>query len=325
MNKKQVFIIVCFILTSIILLPVGYHFFTRYKEQNMRGQYTFSLTRQNIRKLAKVEIKSPQYGVVTLKKDEGIWHFVQAADYFANSDAVADLYKMINKSIISSVVPADFQKQKLLTNYETKDDKDQGIEFITYDSDGKLLDSVVINRQEKSDQYILRYKNKHYTYLVTAVFDMFNNPQAWIPYPLLSVLPEHISSIKIDGKEISADYLRQEVSRNLFLQNFLINLQFIEYDGIIRKTDFAEEAKQIVPRKLQILTPVGLIYELEIYKDSALYWLTVKLSSVKIPQKEVPEFVKNNQKYFEQWLFLLNENQGDIFYNALQYLSQGAD
>ena len=321
MNKKHIFIIVGFVLLSMILLPVGYRFYKQYKEQNLRGEYAFSTTRQNIRRLAGVEINSAENGTVSLRKKDSVWHFVQASDYFANSEAVAELYKMINTAVISSVVPADFAKQKLLTENETKNAAQRGVEIKTYDSDGVLLDSAVISKQDKSDQYILRYEGGHYTYLISSGFEAMEKPQTWVPYPLLSVLPEHILQIKSAERSISAAYIRQNATRNLFLQNLLMNLQLVEYDGIIKKTD-APEVQNLVPRHWQIVTPVGLIYDLNIYKDSLIYWLEIGLSSVKIPHKEVPEFIQNNQRYFDQWFFMLNDLQGELFYEAPDYFPQ---
>ena len=55
---------------------------------------------------------------------------------------------------------------------------------------------------------------------------------------------------------------------------------------------------------------------LNIYFADNTYWLTIHLQMNKIARKEVGAFVGENQKYFKDWIFQLNDEQGSALYDT---------
>jgi len=80
--------------------------------------------------------------------------------------------------------------------------------------------------------------------------------------------------------------------------------------------EFEQNFAQIKPRHLEVETVVGLIYALDIYKVADTYWLGVTLKSRRVVQKDVPEFIAENQKYFKDWIFQLSDEGGKILYTS---------
>ena len=55
----------------------------------------------------------------------------------------------------------------------------------------------------------------------------------------------------------------------------------------------------------------------KIYKiENEDYWLAVELNKTKISQRGVDTFVAENQKYFKDWVFNLNDEQGQFLYET---------
>ena len=140
---------------------------------------------------------------------------------------------------------------------------------------------------------------------------------AWIPYPLLEVPAFAVRNIIVQNIKLSEKALAAYLPYSENLQKLMKILAFLEYDGIAYKTDFAQDYPKKEAKKISVETKVGLVYNFKIYKiENEDYWLDVELNKTKISQKGVDSFVAENQKYFKDWVFNLNDEQGQFLYET---------
>jgi hypothetical protein len=99
------------------------------------------------------------------------------------------------------------------------------------------------------------------------------------------------------------------------MQHFLDALSFIGYNGVALKSDLENDPNITTkPHHLELEMAGGLIYEFEIYNIENTYWLGINLKSAHVAHKKTATFVADNRKYFTDWLFLMNPQQGKILY-----------
>ncbi len=286
---------------------------------NLRGQYIFSQTKENISTLQKIKLTTPDTGEINIYlKDDGVWHFAEAADYFVNPEQLSAFYYMINNAVITAIDKnSDFTKTELLIP-SSASRQGEGTLVETYDSDGNLLDKIIIGKTLADNDYHFARNPKYpYTYTISSVRGFSGNADAWIPFPLIQLPVNALENIKLTEDTLSAQTLQTYLPRSLKLRKFVSSLTYLGYTGIAYKKDFNEDFSDVTPHQITVETSLGLIYVLNIYKpEPDEYWLTVKLEHTKIPQKDVIKFVQENQKYFENWIFNLDTAQGKLLYNS---------
>ena len=277
----------------------------------VRGQFAFEQTRDNIRQLGKIQMTTAEGGEVNIYYQNGDWFFKEAKDYFINVRSLSEFYNMANNSLIEAVRPANEAdlKDKQLTS-------ESGTKIVTYDVAGNVLDEMIIGKHlTGASAYAYNPKSQDYYYIISDVGAFSGAPTDWIPYPLLTIDERMLRVIKTEKNTLSRMQINQMSAADSGMQRVLDVLSFISYDGVSVKSELlSNEARNIKPRKIKITMVGGLIYDFEIYKIEDLYWLGVTLKTDKVAHKEVPSFVKNNQKYFADWLFLMNTRQGRILY-----------
>ncbi|MBR1825167.1 MAG: DUF4340 domain-containing protein [Alphaproteobacteria bacterium] len=277
----------------------------------IRGQYAFAQTRDNIKLLQHIKMTTPESGEVNLEFADGDWRFKEAKGYFINVNRLADFYAMVNSALIETVNPAakeTLEKQNLTP--------ETGTVVITYDNTGNVLDEMIIGKRYDDDSvYAYSEKNKGYYYIIGPVGAFAGGARDWIPYPLLSIDGGRIRRMILRGHLFEGEKLEQLMQSSFNMQRALGVLSFIGYDGVSLKSDLAEDKyADIKPRTLDIVMDNGLIYAFEIYEIEDLYWLGITLKVDKISRKGVASFVKQNQKYFADWLFLMDTRQGRTLY-----------
>lgn len=277
----------------------------------VRGQYAFEQTRNNIKLLKHIRMTTPTSGEVNLELRDGEWRFKEAKDYFINVNRLAAFYEMVNNALIETVNPATvevLEKQNLTP--------DTGTKVTTYDGAGKVLDEVIIGKRY-NDESVYAYfaNNKSYYYSIGPVGAFSGEAQDWIPYPLLNIDANLIRKMVIRGRVFAGEKLEKLAQRSLNLQRALGVLSFIGYNGIMLKSDMLQdETVNVEPRTLDVVMINGLIYAMQIYEVADTYWLGITLQADKLTRKDVPAFVKQNQKYFADWLFLMDTRQGKTLY-----------
>lgn len=311
MNKKYIRRAFIFLAAAVLFFGGALWHQRHIAAGQVRGQFAFEQTRNNIRQLGKIQMTTAEGGEINIYRKSGDWFFKEAKDYFVNVHSLADFYKMANNSLIEAVRSAEAAEleDKHLT-LET------GTKVVTYDTVGNVLDEVIIGKHlNGASAYAYQPKNKGYYYIISDVGAFSGMPEDWIPYPLLTVPENLMKTVKTEKSVLSKAQIEQKAAADAGMQRVLDVLSFISYDGVSAKSELlSEEARSVQPRKIEITMAGGLIYAFEIYKIEGLYWLGVTLKTDKIARKEVPPFVKNNQKYFADWLFLMNTRQGKTLY-----------
>ena len=89
------------------------------------------------------------------------------------------------------------------------------------------------------------------------------------------------------------------------------------YSRGLSALDFTADFPQAAPHQIRVETEIGLVYVLNVYQPAENdYWLAVSLESTRLARKEVQPFIAENQKYFADWVFNLDDSQGKILFNS---------
>jgi len=319
MNKQSLKIVLVFI--SAVLVTLGSVLLYRYATdiERMRGRYTFEHVRQDIKNVGKIVMTTPYSGTVTVYRDSDTWRFKEASDYFVNMKMLSNFYTMINGSVIISVQKASPELLKyysLLSVSESENGDGEGTGVAVYDSEGKLLDDIIIGRRDDGDEaYVMaRPKGKNYIYVVSNIGRFSGAAQAWIPYPLLQVSNQYINSIETDGIKLGRQQLAKLTYDSVRIGKMADVLAFLNYQGIAKKEDFFATVKDAQPKKIIFNLIGGLVYVFHVYYVNDYYWAEIDLAADPIAHKETGPFVKENQKYFADWVFQLFDEEGEILY-----------
>lgn len=317
-NKYWKIVAVCSVLL-IVLTAYSLWYIKQKAGLNLRGQYIFAQTKENISALQKIKLTTPDTGEINIYlKNDGVWHFAEAADYFVNPEQLSAFYYMVNNAVITAIDKnSDFAKTALLEP-SAASRQEEGTLVETYDFNGNLLDKIIIGKPLADAEYrFARNPEYPYTYTISSVQGFSGRADAWIPFPLLQIPLDAVESIKLADDTLSAQAIQTYFSRSTQLRQLVSNITYLAYNGIAYKKDFEEDFSDVTPHKIIVETSLGLIYVLNIYKpEPDEYWLTIKLEHTKIPQKDVIKFVQENQKYFENWIFNLDAAQGKMLYNS---------
>ncbi len=316
MRKKYLIAIILFVVFSLSALAFSFWYITRQSEKNMRGQYFFANTRKNIQNIGLIKMITPENGDINIYYEKGVWRFMEAADYFINTDMLAIFYKMVNDSIIVTVNDVDFGSKKLMTAKDASE-SEQGTQVVVYDMDGNVLDDVVIGDVTQSGkERLARYTNGHYAYGISSANPFSGEASAWIPMPLLEVKNYMLESLKIGDKKLNREQLNVLISSSKVVKDVVNAVSFVFYDGIVSRHDFETDFPDSKAKRIVLETDVGEVYVLDVYKIDETYWLSVKLTTTKIFVRGVKELVDSNQVYYADWVFQLNEEQGAVLYEA---------
>lgn len=320
MNKKNLRFVSLFAVVMVLVLGgiLGYRHFN--DEQTFRGQHTFAQVRDNLKSLDKIVLTTPKSGVITIYRKNDFWHFKEASDYFVNIETLSDLYAMVNNSVIISVqkaTPEMLEKYQLLTQEENSDGQYQGTEVAVYDNEEVLLSDIILGKRvEDNEAYVYaRRKGKPYVYVVSNIGRFSGENQAWIPYPLFQIDGQFINSIEWNGLKITRQQLKKKSPTAMHIKNIINSLSSLDYQGIVKKDDFFQNSQNAVPKEIQFNMNGGIIYKFRIYYVDDEYWLAVDVLADTIAYKDIKSLISENQKYFENWLFQLFYDDGELFYN----------
>lgn len=279
---------------------------------NVRGNYTFAQTRGNIARLQRIKMTTAD-GEINVYEKDGIWYLKEAADYFVNAGQLAAFYNMLNNSVI---VAADENKTSEWQSYGLDDAQKIAVE--TFDDDGNLLDKINISGGSSDEEFRYAKRDEYpYVYTISAVGAFSGAAGAWMPFPLLEIPAKIIENIKLPDASLSKEAVAAYLPKSASLQNLTAALSYISYQGIAFKKDFTADFPQAAPHQIRVETEIGLVYVLNVYQPAENdYWLAVSLESTRLARKEVQPFIAENQKYFADWVFNLDDSQGKILFNS---------
>lgn len=291
--------------------------------QSARGQYTFKNTRQNIGKLTGIKINTPQNGEINVYLRNGTWYVEEAKNYYVNSQAIADFFSMVNNSLIISQqknFAANFPSNSLLSESESTNLLGMGTQIKTYDARGNLLDDVIIGRPAANGGYRFARQKMSADQQIVSSADKFSGLVIdWLPQPLLQIDRSLVKKIDFNGQVFDANQLDYLWHNSELVKDFFAELSNISYQGIIYRDEFAPDAQRITPQHFRIIMLGGLIYDIKIYEVEENYFMSVELDSERVAHKDVFPFIEENQKYFDEWLFMLLPETG-MTLHSLQYI-----
>ena len=311
MNKKYIAGVILFVLLALFLLG-GAWLYSRNKEgSNLRGKYTFAVSRDKINYLGGIKIVSPENGEISIYRlADGSWRFKEAKEYFVNEDMLSAFFKMIKSSIILSTVEREgglAEKNNLTA--------ERGTVLKTYDYEGKLLDDVILGKQIEGNQaWLSKADNESYVYTVSEVNGVFDLPQNWLPYPLLSIETAAIKSVTAGGEKTDYNELGRKIKHSAAWRDLVRSLNFLEYYGLTFKSDLADLPDYAQIRRIDVKMLNGMIYKLTaIYVDDS-YWIVISMDAGNIFMAEAAELASRAYRYYADWVFRLSDEQGRTFF-----------
>lgn len=320
MNKRYLVFAALFALVALLLLGASLYYRNHASFANKRGQYTFTQTRQNISRMARIQMITADDGEINIVRDGKLWRLREAAGYYINNAMLAAFYQMVNNSVIMTVQKSDTAQIAALHLAAPNDNAEmtaKGTEVAIYDDEGVLLDHLIISKPlQNSDYRYARHAGSSYVYTISGTGVFSGEGQSWVPYPLLKISDDMIDALIIDGKILDRQLLHDIEPYLSFIRDIKQTLGFVRYDGIALQSDFLAAFPNIKPQTLQVLTPVGLLYTLDVYAADNAYWLTIKMERGKLAPKPVAEFIRDNQHYFDGWIFKLEQAQGQALYDS---------
>ena len=309
MTKKYLFWAVFFVVIMAIGLKTAQHYRENVDEAMVRGHYAFEATRANIQFMQKAKLTHNGQSF-TIYRDGDYWRIKEAAEYFVNTEMLSSFYDMLNNALIISTYNLDEQMSADLER--------EGINIKIYSEDNHLIEDVTVSSDVEKDKSRLAYKKgKGKIYRIGPVKMFSANVQSWVPMPLLAVSEKEIAGITFNELYLGHDILQDAKGKMDFLTQLLSLLQFVGYDGIVKKEEFEKYNPQAQPLKMLIHLNSGLIYQLNLYAFSDSYWLYVDLATEKVANKDVPEQIEQLRPYYADWVFLLSNEDGKILYSVL--------
>ena len=312
MNKKYFIYAFIFVLVS-ACCGIGAHLYTSWRNSlTVGGGPAFAATKAKMPHMGKIKITNPDGSEITLSRQNGIWHFEEAKNYFATLNQMNDLLRMLNDSSIIST--EETNKRQL--ERRGLDDK-SGILLQTYTLDNKLLDRLIIGKKDgKKICYARQPQSETHTLRISSCGSFSGEAGDWLPYPLLSLSFDEIARIKTPENELFDDEIHQQIMQSSDMRRFILALGAVDYQGIAFREELLNNPDlQITSRTVEVELKNGLVYIFNIHLIDDTYWLEADMKVGKVARKAVPEFIEKNRSYFGNWLFQLGDTQAQTFYN----------
>jgi hypothetical protein len=312
MSKKYLWFALVFSLVSFLFCGGVWLYQKSQTEDLMRGEYAFIASKNNLRQIGRIQMITPENGEINIYRRDGLWYFKEAKDYFANVERLSTFFKIVNEALIErsdAVSAADLHHMELDEN---------GMILRTYDLNNQLLDAVVLGaRLDKDSIYMRPEKSNDRVYLIGPVGAFSGHPMDWIPYPLLAVNYDRIEKLIIRRHLLNREKIEKRIISSPAMRQFILTLKYVDYSGLVYKEDVLEDnTLSVEMHPIEVVMDNGLIYALNVYRvQENSYWLGITLKADKISRAEVGPFIAQNQKYYADWLFQLNDEQGRILFN----------
>ena len=315
MSKKYLFLVISLVICSLCCLWASYQYLDKQKELNVRGQYTFIKTLENMESLSAVRLISPQGREINIYYDNGVWKMKEAAGYFISPEMLKKLYNMFNNSIITDIFPADHAISRNLTAYTQAKEKDSatGMQIKTFSSDGSLLDDVIIGGENKHlKQHYAKYTNGKASYLISSAGGIMANATLWLPSPLLRIDYILVNGLQIGDKKVAEDDLDTLIMNSPSLQKTFYALQHIDFQDIIRSEDFFKAYPDIQAKEIVFYLRDGLRFELKLYYEENTYFLQIKADTELVSKRRAASFVREHKKFYDGWIFVIDDTIGKL-------------
>ena len=312
MNKKYFIVAFIFVFVSSVC-GIGARLYTSWRDSlSVGGAPTFAATKAKMSHLGKIKITNPDDSEITLLRQDGIWHFAEAKNYFANLNQMNDMLRMLNDSSIISTEETN-KRQLERRGLDAK----TGVLLQTYTLDDKVLDRLIIGKKDgKKICYARQPQSETHTFRISSCGSFSGEAGDWLPYPLLSLPHDEIERIQTPENKLFADEIHKQIMQSSDMRRFILTIGAIDYHGIAFRDELLNNPDlEITTRTVEVELENGLVYILNIHLIDDTYWLEPNMKVGKIARKSVPEFIERNRRLFENWLFQLDDMQGKILYN----------
>lgn len=311
MNKKYFIFAFIFVCLALALSWGAWQHSRQNKELSYSGTAAFGKTKNKLSYLGHIRISSATYGEINLYRQDGLWHFKEAKDYFTNHEQLNNLFEMFNSAIIIS---ADTTDKKSLGKHGLDDAT--GILLQSYALDGTLLEQTIIGNKTRQNTCYARVPERPDVYYqISNCIRFTGNPEDWIPYPLLSIPHHLIQRIKSPRIELYHDEIYGVILNSTELRRIILTLGSVNYQGIIYKEELpSAEELPLETNQIEVEMADGLMYVLNVHKIDDEYWLEVQLKTGKVARQKVLQMIEKNQQYFDKWLFQLNDYDGNLLF-----------
>ena len=229
----------------------------------------------------------------------GTWYFEEAANYFVDEKSMQSFFDTINNSV-------------LIENAAKPLSDNDYINIKTFDTENNLLDDIYIY---KNNPEVIKYADNGNLFKATKTNSIPLNPEQWLPSPLLAIEESDISAVNINGFYAPKAELDEIKPFTKNIEEFFKILQNVNYDGIIGKELFREEYPQANMKEIKLYLEGGLNYILQIYKTEDGYYVQISPERELIAHILVNKIIEEKKQYYDNWLFLLDDKQGNFLFN----------
>ena len=280
-----------------------------------RGEYTFANTKRRISHLRSVKIISPESGEINLYRQDGVWRFKEANDYYVSNEMLAYFLLMLNDSTI-------YEAEKTNSVNSAESGLDSGTRVVLYDDGGKVTDDVIIGAPVSDSEYVWAGmgNNSQYVYKISKAGSSVGRAENWMPYPLLSINFADVAGLNTAKGYLTRDDMQRLQQYSVTLQRFFDVLNLLDYQGITLHEDVEKLKNAENHRSFEVIMKNGMIYSFEVFNIEASYWVLINLSNEKIARIEAFQEVENNRKYYDGWAFNLDDEQGKVLFELADYL-----
>lgn len=269
-------------------------------------QHTFISSQSNIEEISSISLKLPENTLV-FDKEDNVWRVRNADSYPANYKLMNEFFTFIQSSAIYRQVDLDdAAAQKIFS---------QPVQITLTDRHGEELREVILGAKTPNRQMsYAQIKGQEGYYLVENNIVFPDYLALWLQQPLLSLSKPQIMSISINGHKTSRQSSSQEF-KTTKLNSLIKSLEFVGFIDVLSAQNFDESAFA-TPHNITVTEFSGLIISLNIYKKGEEYWIKQKLSSAKLSQNNVEQYIKDSEFLYDYWYFRVSADLGQELYSA---------
>lgn len=295
----------------LIILPIFISGLIFHQKKNFvmsRGNYFFDKTR-NRADIKEITLDFGASQRISIVLRDGLWRIKEADDYYAATQKINTLVKLIRQTIVyraDPLLPDDIQKH-LHDSFKIE----------SKNKFGDIVDSAVVAPKKDINKFQYAMLNNQ-PYLYQLKGDLALSPvlMDWVHAPLLQIDTSEIMRFKCGNfaayRGFSEDSLKNTDTNTPadFLYSLLHHFHYLTADEIRHASNFRTDGLKHL-RDYDITLLNGIIYHIQIFSKNNEYWMTVRLNKEKLTANNAANFIKNNKLFYEGWYFKLERAVGE--------------
>ena len=322
MNKANLKYALLVLLAAVLLSVSGIWHHQSLLQPENSGRLVFAQTYNHGSDLSKVIITTPQQNKITFELENNLWEVKEADYYFADMKLLNQLFITMNTSRLLYRQPYsnNLLNQAYLHNPLNRRNQYNGYAIQTYDNRGQLLDEFIVGHKtaNRTFQYI-KAIGQDEIWLTDGNYQLPQDPASWLIQPITDYSADMIENIGITENE-SRSFIQREdlpypfinaagdvVNPTALLERF----NYLIAEKILSAQNFDE---RLFPNHREIILTFfnGLRVQVNLFYDSANYWLKIKLSATDLPTLPVKAYINDNKYLYEDWYFKIPSSAGEV-------------